>query len=106
MMSGANYNGRQPNNTSYIKTFVPGSSPTDEQWSVGSFNNSNVLNPNQSLDLYIPTNILLGGKIIDVSSDSSDINTSTSSDNKLLERIVKLETEITELKKIISKENY
>lgn len=105
-MSGSNYNGRQPNNSSYVKTFVPGSPPADDLWTIGSFNSSNVLTPSPSLDLYIPTNILLGGKIIDVSSDSSDINTSTSSDNKLLERIVKLETEITELKKIISKENY
>ena len=102
-MSGANYNGRQPNNSSYVKTFVPGSPPADDLWTIGSFNSSNVLTPSPSLDLYIPTNILLGGKIIDVSNNDVNNSCNNACNIELLERIIKLEAEISELKKNINK---
>lgn len=77
-MSGANYNGRQPNNSSYIKTFVLGDLGTSDLWTITSLSNNNAITPsNNSLDLYIPANILLGGKIIYTTGTNANNNTNT-----------------------------
>ena len=79
-MSGANYNGRQPNNTSYVKTFVLGDILSSDLWTTTSFNSNNAITPiNNSFDLYIPANILLGGKIIYTTTNTT--NTGNSNTN-------------------------
>jgi hypothetical protein len=62
-MSGANYNGRQPNNTAYIKNFVPGT-PTS-LWKTIVYNNENVITPSSSKtdNLYIPGDLTVDGTI-------------------------------------------
>jgi hypothetical protein len=72
----ANYGGRQPNNTAYIKNFVPGT-PSD-LWSVSSYypagtnNNYSVLVPSSDSynNVYVPGNLYVDGSII----NPSDIN--------------------------------
>ena len=66
-MSDANYNGKQPSNNSYIKTFVEGS--PFNVWVVdpATFPNGtlNVLTPAPPLkDVYIPGNLYITGNII------------------------------------------
>ena len=65
-MSGANYGGRQPNNTAYIKTFFEGD--LDDLWkqtvNINDKLKISVLTPTNAKDIYIPGNIYLGGKII------------------------------------------
>lgn len=63
-MSEANYNGKQPNNTAYIKTFTEAYPP--ELWVTSNFLKSNVLEPaNKDYDnVYIPGNLYVGGIII------------------------------------------
>lgn len=63
----ANYNGRQPNNTAYIKTFVSGPAPA--QWKTVYINGQPALTPaNPSVpNLSVPGNIYLGGSIIQTS---------------------------------------
>jgi len=62
-MSGANYNGRQPNNTAYIKNFVSGT-PTS-LWKTIKYNNENVITPSSSKtdNLYIPGDLTVDGTI-------------------------------------------
>jgi len=62
-MSGANYNGRQPNNTAYIKNFVPGT-PTS-LWKTMIYNNKNFITPSSSKtdNLYIPGDLTVDGTI-------------------------------------------
>jgi hypothetical protein len=62
-MSGANYGGRQPNNTAYIKNFVPGT-PTS-LWKTIVYNNENVITPSSSKtdNLYIPGDLTVDGTI-------------------------------------------
>ena len=74
-MSNANYNGKQPNNTAYIKNFVYGSPPN--LWKTYSHINSlgepiNVLTPSsENFDnVYIPGDLYVDGTII----TPSDIN--------------------------------
>lgn len=69
--TGANYNGRQPNNTSYIKTFVTGSlSSSSSTWNETTYSGNgnsqtNVITPTDiSRSLYIPKDIILDGKLI------------------------------------------
>lgn len=70
MISTANYNGRQPNNTAYVKTFVPGSQTP--LWTTISYRDTttnlfkNVITPASTNypNLYIPGNIYLDGSII------------------------------------------
>jgi len=65
-----NYNGRQPNNTAYVKTFISGSQPP--LWTTISYRdpttnlNKNVITPASTSypNLYIPGNIYLDGSII------------------------------------------
>jgi hypothetical protein len=71
----ANYNGRQPNNTAYIKNFVSGA--TSNLWKAYSYINSSgesisVLTPTTQTysNVYIPGNLYVDGNII----SPSDIN--------------------------------
>jgi hypothetical protein len=68
----ANYNGRQPNNTAYVKNFVYGS--PENIWKVFSYTNSSnntvsVITPsNQKYsNLYIPGDLFVDGNIINPS---------------------------------------
>ena len=73
MSSVANYNGRQPNNTAYIKNFVYGT--PSELWKAdnytpsGSTESYGVLVPSsqQYDNLYIPGNLYVDGSIINPS---------------------------------------
>ncbi len=67
MLVGANYNGRQPNNTAYIKTFVSGN--TSGLWKTITYADSPVvtaITPSSSNydNLYIPGNLYVDGNII------------------------------------------
>ena len=62
-MSGANYNGRQPNNTAYIKNYVAGTPPS--LWKTIYYKNSNAITPSTSSnDLYIPGNLYVDVNIV------------------------------------------
>ena len=72
MSSVANYNGKQPNNTSYIKNFVPGTSPNI--WQVLKYNpvtgeNTGIITPTSTInkDLYITGNLYVNESIINPS---------------------------------------
>ena len=75
-MADANYNGRQPNNTSYIKTFVEGTEPS--LWSAEEFylsSNIEVVTTTYIDNIYIPGNLYIGGKIINVDfMNTSNVN--------------------------------
>jgi hypothetical protein len=65
--SGANYAGKQPNNTSYIKSFYPASLP--DLWKTANYNTTSHL-PNVLTiasktiqSILIPGNIYLGGSV-------------------------------------------
>jgi hypothetical protein len=68
-MLGANYNGKQPNNTAYIKNFVPGT-PTELwktiKYKVNSNLTVNAITPTSSTinNLYIPGNLYVDGSIV------------------------------------------
>lgn len=67
MQVGANYNGRQPNNTAYIKTFVPGSQTS--LWKTITYTSDPIVNaitPSSSKidNLYIPGDLYVDGNII------------------------------------------
>lgn len=70
MSSTPNYNGKQPNNTAYIKTFVPGI-PAN-LWKVFEYNNKMVITTaSVNYDnLYIQGDLFVDGSII----NPSDIN--------------------------------
>jgi len=64
MPSGiANYNGRQPNNTAYIKTFVPGVSPN--LWRPLTYENIGTLTPllPKFQSVLIPQNLYVEGNL-------------------------------------------
>jgi hypothetical protein len=64
-MSGANYNGKQPNNSSYVKNFVEGD--VFDIWTLDSVNNVEVITPTPPLtDVYIPGNLYISGEIIHI----------------------------------------
>jgi hypothetical protein len=67
-MADANYNGRQPNNTSYIKSFVEGTLPS--LWTYEDFylfsSNLEVVTTTDIDNVYIPGNLYIGGQIINV----------------------------------------
>lgn len=77
-MNNANYNGRQPNNTAYIKTFVYGAASS--LWKTMQYTNSGgtteivltPLSPNIN-SIYIPGDLFVDGNII----SPSDINLKT-----------------------------
>ena len=87
-MSGANYNGKQPNNTSYIKNFVYG--VPSNLWKVASFtkldgSREGVITTNSQYEnLYIKGSLFVDGSIINPS------------DVKLKKNIKILDTDITE----------
>ena len=65
-MSTANYNGTQPNNTSYVKTFVSG--PAKQFWKIVPHNSAKTLTP-----LYNDANVLIKN---DLYLEGSFFNTS------------------------------
>lgn len=70
-MYQANYNGTQPNNTSYIKTFTYGL-PTG-LWKVINYplsNFINVITPTKIRNLYIPGNLYVDGIIVNPSDET------------------------------------
>ncbi len=74
-MSGANYVGRQPNNTAYIKNFVygvPASLWKTMAYQTASGTYESVITPSslQFPNLYIPGNLFVDGNIV----NPSDIN--------------------------------
>jgi hypothetical protein len=96
-MSGANYNGRQPNNSSYIKNFVFGQPPS--LWKAINYLNpsgtiTQVITPSSNLfkDVYLPGNLYIDGNIINPSDiilkeNISEVDESVT--NKLLNLNVK-----------------
>jgi hypothetical protein len=92
---GANYNGRQPNNTAYIKTFVAGSNANI--WTTTKYTNPKtnttvqVIVPNSTVvtSLYIPGNLYVDGAIINPSDIYLKENISQI-DTKLTNNILKL----------------
>lgn len=86
----ANYNGRQPNNTSYIKNFVTGTVPAP--WVVQSYNGAGALTPASALigNVYIPGNLYVDGSI--VSPSDIFLKEKIESTNDLSDGILNLET--------------
>lgn len=106
-MSGANYNGRQPNNSAYIKTFVAGSTPNlwTQQQLQYSGGNVNVLLPSSSKDVYVPGNLYVGGEIIKITPSSNNYGYSSQKYEtiKLLETIQQMQQQIEYLQEQIDK---
>lgn len=107
-MSGANYNGRQPNNSAYIKTFVAGSTPNlwTQQQLQYSGGNVNVLLPSSSKDVYVPGNLYLGGEIVKITPSSNNYGYSSQKEDtniKLLETIQQMQQQIEYLQEQIDK---
>lgn len=69
-MSGANYNGRQPNNTAYIKNFIEGMPPP--LWTIDDIVTTtttleSIIVPVDPLkSVYIPGNLYISGQIINI----------------------------------------
>jgi hypothetical protein len=69
-MQGSNYSGKQPNNTAYIKNFVPGT--PESLWKTITYNDitsnviKNVITPSSTKidNLYIPGNLYVDGNIV------------------------------------------
>ena len=87
-MSGANYGGRQPNNSAYIKNFNYGT-PAN-LWTVIPYNNANgtieaVITPTTSRfeSVYIPGNLYVDGNIIRPSDVNLKGNIETIATNKI-----------------------
>ena len=89
-MSGANYGGRQANQSAYIKTFIEGN--PEQLWIIDNILNVQALVPvSPYKDIYIPNNIYLGGNII-------HFPTSTHIDViQLMNRIQQLEDKVNSL---------
>ena len=107
-MSGANYNGRQPKNSAYIKTFVAGSTPNlwTQQQLQYSGGNVNVLLPSSSKDVYIPGNLYLGGEIVKITPTTNNYGYSSQKEDtsiKLLETVEKMQQKIDDLQEQIDK---
>lgn len=89
-MSGANYGGRQSNQTAYIKTFVEAA--PEQLWIVDNVLGRQVLAPvSPYIDIYVQNNIYLGGNIIHLPT-SSQVNLS-----QLMNRIDELEYKVRRL---------
>ena len=80
-MSTPNYNGKQPNNTAYVKTFVEGTEPN--LWTTSTYLTSNVLQPSNNIynNLYIPGNLYIDGVIVNPSDKSIKQNINKIPDN-------------------------
>ena len=118
-MSGANYNGRQPDNSSYIKTFVPGS--LTNLWTIVQFviNQTTIafVSPIENLpNVYVPGDLYVKGKIINAdpstsnnystqvthrTMDSNNQNVSQETLNRLLNLIDNMQKQIDELKAVL-----
>lgn len=85
-ISSTNYNGRQPNNSSYIKTFVSGNL-NNSLWTtinIDASTDPRVLTPIQNYkDIFIPRNIYLGGKVIPFSPLLNQTNIQSISKNTI-----------------------
>ena len=89
-MSGANYGGRQANQSAYIKTFVEGA--PEQLWIVDNVASTQVLAPVfPYIDIYVPNNIYLGGNIVHVPT-STQVNVT-----QLMSRIQELEDKVRSL---------
>tara|TARA_B100001093_G_C26594396_1_gene913022 strand:+ start:294 stop:674 length:381 start_codon:yes stop_codon:yes gene_type:complete len=103
--TGANYNGRQPNNTSYIKTYITGSVPSSSgTWNQTSYSGNgisqtNVLTPSDlSRSLYIPNNIILDGKLILTNKQSNSKNNESQEEiNEIKVKIAFIENKLDNL---------
>ena len=103
--TGANYNGRQPNNTSYIKTYITGSVPSSSgTWNQTSYSGNGisqtkVLTPSDlSRSLYIPNDIILDGKLILTNKQSnSQNNVSQEEINEIKVKIAFIENKLDNL---------
>jgi hypothetical protein len=105
-MSEPNYNGCQPNNTSYVKTFIEGIEPN--LWTTDTYSNTDVIQPSiQEYDnVYIP-GILYVNKII-YTNTNPNTNTTLDIEEKnneylelipiLLNKIQEMQIEIDQLK--------
>jgi len=70
MQQGANYSGKQPNNTAYIKNFVAGT--PSSLWKTITYNDissglkENAITPSsiKNDNLYIPGNLYVDGNIV------------------------------------------
>lgn len=88
IMSGANYGGRQPNNTAYVKNFNYGSS--SNLWTVIPYTRSDgtivsVITPTSSKyeNVYIPGDLFVDGNIISPSDVNLKNNIETIDTNKV-----------------------
>ena len=63
-MSGANYNGKQPSNTEYIKSFNSGTK--GDLWTY-SDNNATIKPSSASVNVYIPNSLTVDGAILNPS---------------------------------------
>jgi hypothetical protein len=83
-MSGANYNGKQPNNTSYIKTFIEANPSL--LWTNKSYN---VIEPLNNDNVFIPGNLYVGGIIINPTDHNlkENISTISSTDSEALDNL-------------------
>jgi hypothetical protein len=93
-MNGANSNGRQPNNTSYIKTFIDGYPSILWKQIVynKAFKPDVALTPVTARNVYIPGDLYLNGNLVHTSdrilkTDIEEIDHSVT--NKLMNLIVK-----------------
>jgi hypothetical protein len=101
-MSGANYNGKQPDNTAYIKNFVYGTPAV--LWKVMTYQQSNgtkdsVIAPSSTKfeSLYIPGDLFVDGSII----NPSDVNLKKNIellDIEISEKLMKLKPSSFEFK--------
>ena len=92
--SNVNYNGRQPNNSSYVKTFV--TNINNSLWTAVDINSNineilPVLKPISTYnDIFIPRNIYLGGEIIPLMPSLSQENINPIS-NETVNELMQLE---------------
>jgi hypothetical protein len=114
-MSGANYGGRQANNTAYIKTFVEGSVPLSDTWrpsiQIVDKQKVNALTPSNEQNIYVPNNIYFGGSIIHTGNtldNGNTLNNGNTLDNSyniqvMQKQITELQKQVLELQKQINK---
>lgn len=102
-MSGANYNGRQANNTAYIKNFVYGNC-TSSLWKVINYTKitglvESVITPSSGKikNLYIPGDLFVDGSLCALSDVSHKKNIQLL-DNNVSDKIMKLKPSVYELK--------
>ena len=85
----ANYGARQPNNTSYIKNFIIGTTPS--LWTSIKYKAINVITPASIIfnNLYIPGNLYVDGVIVQP-SDAYLKNDITMLDSKISDKLLTL----------------